>query len=190
MGGYGSGRYRWKNLDIEDRYRHRRISIIDLRNQFEEKTGLSFRGCPSVEVSWKIQLEDGIEEYNQNIFITWTPCYFGGKRPWFVCPRCQARAVYLYHLDLFACRKCQRLTYETQSVIRHTRLIWKRDHLEARLDPDRERPKGMHRKTYDRILDQLETVDRDIEEEGLIRLLILLDRHGHPVPGVDVDLLK
>jgi hypothetical protein len=32
----------------------------------------------------------------QHIAIVWTPCRFGGKRPWFQCGRCARRIVWLY----------------------------------------------------------------------------------------------
>lgn len=50
-----------------------------------------------------------------------TPCRYGGKRWWFICPytRCQRRNSILYqHNDYFACRKCARLWYDSQKYVR------------------------------------------------------------------------
>lgn len=41
-----------------------------------------------------------------------TPCYFGGKRPWFLCPGCHRRRLVLYFQgETFRCRLCHNLTY-------------------------------------------------------------------------------
>lgn len=51
--------------------------------------------------------------------FTSTPCYFGGKRWWFYCPNnnCGRRCRILYQAPgsgHFACRVCQKLTYQSQ----------------------------------------------------------------------------
>jgi hypothetical protein len=54
----------------------------------------------------------------QRVAISWTPCRFGGERPWFICSVC-ANGTYcgrqvtkLYDAGrLFACRHCYRLAY-------------------------------------------------------------------------------
>ena len=48
-----------------------------------------------------------------------TPCYYGGKRWWFICPNtnCGRRCRILYQVrgsDYFLCRTCQNLTYRSQ----------------------------------------------------------------------------
>ena len=52
---------------------------------------------------------------SQRIGITWTPCRFGGERPWFQCG-CGRNVVKFYSPlgGLFACRICSRLTYPSQ----------------------------------------------------------------------------
>src|SRR5215472_1990244 len=47
--------------------------------------------------------------------IEWTPCNYGGTRPWFLCPRrgCGRRVAILYCDSDFGCRTCRRLTYNT-----------------------------------------------------------------------------
>ena len=43
----------------------------------------------------------------QHITIVWTPCRFGGKRPWFQCGCCGRRVVRLYIVGgVFARRHC------------------------------------------------------------------------------------
>ena len=48
--------------------------------------------------------------------LTWTPCYFGGRRWWFICPLVCGRRVGSLHLgngEYFGCRHCYNLTYES-----------------------------------------------------------------------------
>lgn len=50
--------------------------------------------------------------------VEWTPCHFGGARPWFRCPVCDDRVATVYRdprRDEFACRECQGLIYESQT---------------------------------------------------------------------------
>src|SRR6202020_686012 len=58
----------------------------------------------------------------QRVPITWTSCAFGGRRPWFRCEAsrngryCGRRVAILYSGGgIFACRPCQRLSYECQA---------------------------------------------------------------------------
>ena len=58
----------------------------------------------------------------QRIAIAWTPCRFGGKRPWFQCGCCGRRVVRLYIVQaVFACRHCHRLGYASQLETPHER---------------------------------------------------------------------
>jgi Zn-finger protein len=57
------------------------------------------------------------------IQLTTTPCYFGGKRYWFICPwysngvYCGRRVGSLYLGDkYFACRHCYHLTYNSRNL--------------------------------------------------------------------------
>src|SRR5689334_7957768 len=58
----------------------------------------------------------------QHINIVWTPCRFGGKRPWFHCRYCGRRVVRLYIVEaVFACRHCHRLGYASRLEVPHHR---------------------------------------------------------------------
>ena len=50
-------------------------------------------------------------ELDDELPLTWTPCNFGGSRPWFVCPKCGTRAAVLSAFPRFRCRDCHPLVY-------------------------------------------------------------------------------
>lgn len=61
-----------------------------------------------------IEFQSRLEALGQVLNVTTTPCNFGGKRHWFVCPSCKRRVGTLYRLpiqDALFCRKCHNLTY-------------------------------------------------------------------------------
>lgn len=85
---------------------------------------------------------------------------FGGQRRWFLCPSCHSRCRILYGGLHFRCRKCQKLTYESQyepfPVGCMNRALEARVRLggeRSMLNPYPDKPKGMHWRTYQRLLD-------------------------------------
>jgi hypothetical protein len=57
------------------------------------------------------------EDVQEPVELDWTPCNFGGERPWFICPGagCGRRVAILYGLGkYFLCRHCYDLVYESQ----------------------------------------------------------------------------
>jgi hypothetical protein len=97
--------------------------------------------------------------------VTWTPCNYGGKRIWLICPgmvdRCGRRVAKLYLAQgqlHFLCRHCLDLTYQSRRDDASSRLMRKARDIRLRLggtpnlmDPFPERPKGMHRYTYEQL---------------------------------------
>ncbi len=97
--------------------------------------------------------------------LEWTPCNFGGERPWFVCPgvvngvRCGRRVAILYGPGkYFLCRHCYDLCYESQREDKGHRALRRAQKIRHQLGgsanmmeqfPDR--PKGMHHDTYMRL---------------------------------------
>ncbi len=59
-------------------------------------------------------------ELDYKVRLVWTPCHFGGRRWWFICPLivngrvCNRRVgvLYLASGKYFGCRHCYNLTYE------------------------------------------------------------------------------
>lgn len=96
------------------------------------------------------------ESMRAHIDITRTPCNMGGARAWFRCPHCRGRVAKLYlRGGRFACRACQRLAYASQSEDLLGRLWRQQAKIEAKLAPNWQRPKHMHRRTYERLTRRL-----------------------------------
>ena len=89
----------------------------------------------------------------QTIDLVWTPCNFGGKRPWLLCPCCFRRCAKLldYRDHGFRCRRCYGAGYAIENDTPEWRLRRRIEKLEGQLAEDSERPKGMHDRTYQRL---------------------------------------
>jgi hypothetical protein len=98
----------------------------------------------------------------EHIFIDRTTCNYGGTRTWFSCPACNARKAILYCASKrFLCRQCYGLNYSSQNEVYADRMIRKarklRSKLGASMDlqrPISERPHGMYRATFERLIKQ------------------------------------
>jgi hypothetical protein len=127
-------------------------------------------------------------DVEQRVAIEWTPCRFGGERPWFACS-VSANGVYcgrtvtkLYGAGrLFACRHCYRLAYVSQKESAHQRGLGKSQKIRMRLggSPNMledfpEKPKGMHWRTYERWC----RVHDAAEERSTIGLMSFVGRLG------------
>ena len=92
--------------------------------------------------------------------VRWSKCYYGGRRPWLVCPQeaCGRGVAILYGKEDFFCRRCRGVTYPLQRVPARSRDLARAQMCRIRLggsgdmtDPFPERPKGMHEWTYTRL---------------------------------------
>ena len=96
--------------------------------------------------------------------LAWQPMHFGGARPWFVCPSCGRRCGAVALLSNRAeCRECGRYSYASSRASGDTmseahvrmRAIERRLRQTPRIGrPVPKRPKGMHRRTYWRLVAQ------------------------------------
>ena len=191
MGGFGSGQYyRSKQATIEE---HLRTNIGFFAKLGFLKPGVAGtlswhcggEPCGSVSVrggSNKVTFSYTQTDYygekesiEQNIHIEYTPCHFGGSRPWFTCPRCLRRAgVLVCSGRLFVCRKCCRLPYSCQMESKSDGASRRIRKIQKRLgNPDWEnvidywfpKPKGMHWRTYNRIVARADKPLRTIQSE-------------------------
>ena len=127
-------------------------------------------GARAVELSYSWGPEGRKEDVSYAVPLSWTPCNFGGSRPWFVCPGvvngvvCGRRAAKLYLKGrYFLCRHCQDLTYASRQETGRTGALHKCQRIRQKLggtanmtEPFPGRPKGMHFKTYLRLLEKYE----------------------------------
>lgn len=102
------------------------------------------------------------KDYNYKVNLTTTSPNFGGKRWWFECPNCGRRVAVLYSDKVYVCRKCLNLSYESQNEASYSRLMSKAQKIHKKLggsgcvDDYVKKPKNMHWKTYNRLIDEME----------------------------------
>jgi hypothetical protein len=118
-----------------------------------------------------VQIELHNRTVPQQIRISWTPCHLGGWRPWMHCPFCEKRvAKLLKGMGGYFCRACLgNPLYASQAKSsqgrRHFELCKIRLLLNGNaspLEPFPERPRGMHRKTYDRLKARAQRLEMDL----------------------------
>ncbi|MBB6050420.1 hypothetical protein HNQ39_002211 [Armatimonas rosea] len=65
--------------------------------------------------------------YRVPLDFDWTPCHYGGYRPWLNCPTCHVRSGTLFYVswELWECRRCLNLAYTCQSEGHKSRLLRK-----------------------------------------------------------------
>lgn len=198
MGGYGSGRLEKqgrrdttdtrKSVDVLDWNR------TDLLTAGKSFSGKSFswgahwwlRNKPALEIRPVYLSEDDPADWlevqhlwaedtvAERINMEWTPCAYGGARPWLLCPWCGRRARLLYLesaiaspvVSRLACRTCLGLAYECQRQDETRRLAEKAKRLRRKADGASAfslfsafpaRPTGMHWATYLRLREASET---------------------------------
>jgi len=176
MGGLGSGRwYRWDKKTTEEE--EPRIDVRYLRKEGLLKSkGIgtltwSCRGQETGSIKFRVEPErivliycarsDGgdWQSIEEPVRFDRTPCHYGGERLWFLCPDCKHRVAVLYGAGIrFLCRTCSKLPYGSQNETLQDRMIRKSQKIRRRLgaseslfEPIWQRPKGMHRKTFQRL---------------------------------------
>lgn len=181
MGGYGSGqhqRYRAKpstddgyRLDV--RWLARNGYIVPPDVMRASVISWSIRGTVVADAfiehdgdadTLTVKFYTGQGTGRRVLDVDRTECTYGGYRPWLVCPGCrQRRAVVYVYAGWIACRRCHGMNYATTRMSVVDRLGYRADRLRARIDPTAERfgwpvpdrPSGMHRRTYHRLVDDL-----------------------------------
>ena len=101
------------------------------------------------------------KSYAYDVGITTSSCHYGNYRYWFNCPNCNKRVSVLYCAGLYVCRHCIKANYATQLMQPIDKLFRKVAKIRHRLgwqagiaNGHGSRPKGMHRKTYDRLVSE------------------------------------
>lgn len=116
----------------------------------------------------------GEHDIDDTVRLTSTPCNYGGRRYWFQCPHCFRRCASLFlRAGRFRCRTCQRISYRSQSEDVIGRAWLKQAKLEARLDPNWQRPKGMRHATRDKLLERIWRLE-EIRDDALAAFIARL----------------
>ena len=173
---YGAGRPGWRRkceqknwLDIRQLHRRGRLTAGQYYS-WSWSRGDEPAGSISIRTAHDyLQLIYSWTPYNSDpqsmdyqVWIERTPCNYGGTRPWFRCPRCQRQCAVIYGVASdghFGCRHCMRLAYSSEAEGSLDRLWRKQRKLERHLIEGEITPKGMHSRTYERIIDRINCVE-------------------------------
>jgi hypothetical protein len=117
--------------------------------------------------------------HRERVRVSWERGGFGGQRPFFHCPDCTRRVLHLYGLGRYLCRHCHRLCYPSQRECDSDRAQRRANRIRVELGGEPgwqnipSRPKGMHRRTYDRLINKIIVADA-VTDDGAVRLLARL----------------
>jgi len=188
MGGLGSGRYwggsskakteSFRNLDV--RFLNRNgalksgvVSTVSWLDRYDNLTGaIQIRAeVDHVTLKYRYRSENyKWVEMELPVKLSNSKCHLGGQRPWFLCPvpSCRKRIAILYVSEVFVCRYCLQLAYETQYEDAELRAVRKANRLRDKLgwsngilDGKGGKPKGMHTRKYNKLVEQYDLlIDR------------------------------
>jgi hypothetical protein len=178
MGGCNSGSRRGRSTTND----MRTLDVRRLKREGLLKPGQSFawswtrNGETMARINIRVNDDSAHLSYRQSwrgepwqdcsniVQIEWTPCHFGGSRVWWRCPMadCRRRVAVLYSgRGLYACRYCLGLVYRSQRESPSDLAARHANKIRARLgwtlgilNMPGGRPKGMHLKTYLRLLQE------------------------------------
>ena len=168
MRGSRSGRSGWR-LKVEQ---FQRIDVREMYRQGRVKKG--FNVGVTVGERERVVLE-----------VTWTPCRFGGERPWWWCPSCGYRVAILYvYGSRIACRGCLRLTYAStcedavSRAERRQRKILRGLGGEGDIGEEfPEKPPRMRWSTYERLVDAFDEAEA-VRDSNFMQKVVALNRRG------------
>lgn len=196
MGGIFSGRKpaektkpfpeQFISLDIRELQREQLLEPEQAYNLHQYKSGYKLgifsvcthRDC--LELSFTACSQHYDSYMAQSIDIAWTPCHFGGHRPWFLCPskQCNKRVAILYGPQPMLCRHCRRIAYESQRENNIQRMLRKLRSIEASCPRPQDksapntlmRPKGMHYRTFQQLQSRHQRLVSDISLAQVIEI--------------------
>lgn len=190
----GRGRwYRWDKRSTTDDYRHldmasfaRSVDLDRARIGFwgwsvngKTRASIGYRVIPGQGVRLRYtvnQGKPGAQDLDYLVVVTFTTPGFGGRRAWWLCPNCGRRVRILYGGKVFVCRDCAGAYYATQQndangltvvendLYRIRRKLGARDGAITAIPPWR--PKGMHNRTYSRLVLRYRALQK--ERDGIL----------------------
>lgn len=176
MGGIGSGRRWGGGKPTTDDYHSLDIRWLKREGLFEaegwrtvtwsrmgevrSRVELRFSG-EVMRLKYKHQSGGGDwEDQQYPVHIDTSPCHLGGERHWFLCPAvgCGRRVAILYAANVFVCRHCLQLAYQSQREEGFDRATRRADRIREKLgweggilNGPGPKPKGMHHRTFQRL---------------------------------------
>jgi len=144
-----------------------------------------------LHLTYRVRIGGGEwEDVNETVRIVRMPCRFGGARPYFICPgvvngtACGRRVAKLHGPGrYFLCRHCYRLAHASQSEDAQRRSVRRANKIRQRLggnagmaSPFPPKPKGMWRRTYERLREQAFDAEERADEALLTYVARLLAR--------------
>ena len=175
MGGYGSGRGQggkdttsdMRPLDIR---RLHRAGLLTPGRVFSWQWSVCGREVASIQMrseagrvilDYRSRSHGGEwQPMEYSVYLEWTDCHLGGRRPWFLCPAkgCGRRVAILFGGSIFVCRHCHKLAYQCQREPAYNRAARRADTIRRRLgweagilNGNGRKPKGMHWLTFARL---------------------------------------
>jgi len=112
MGGHGSGRWGVSRRPLAETMRR-----IDLARLMRDQPAITDRHALKVHC----RRGDDTPVEIATIYLESTRMYFGGRRLWFRCPRCDGRCRVLFGTWRIACRRCHKLRYASQKESKEDR---------------------------------------------------------------------
>jgi len=179
MGGQGSGRWYQGGKDVTSDYcsldvkRLQRDNLLIPGRSFVWNWYVNNEKTSSIQVQTqedRIILDYRHQKANEEwkslhypVMLSWTACHYGSQRAWFICPAngCGRRVALLYlgGSGIFACRHCYQLAYACQREASYDRTTRRADRIRKQLgwepgifNGKRCKPKGMHWKTYQKLV--------------------------------------
>jgi hypothetical protein len=210
MGGFGSGRHSGSGRDTVEASRSIDVNRLRkagcLRAPFaggwqwtrdgEKVASINLRAeADWLHLSYRVRTGGGEwEDVEEPVRLVRVPCRFGGERPYFICPgvvngvACNRRVAKLHGPGrYFLCRHCYSLAYSSQSESAWDRTLRRANKIRQRLGGDPgmampfpPKPKGMWRRTYERLRKQTFEADMLADEAFTIAAARLLARPYRP----------
>ena len=158
----------YRRLDIRDLERKRLLQPTGWTTLFWKVNGESdgsitiFPHFDHVVLKYKYRYSDG--DWQNKVYevaFDFTRCNYSGERRWFLCPAqgCGRRVAILYLAGIFVCRQCLHLSYESQREQPYGRALRRAQAIRMKLggsgsiaEDFPEKPKGMHWRTYSRLI--------------------------------------
>jgi hypothetical protein len=148
-----------------------------------------------LHLTYRVRIGGGDwEDVSETVGVVRVTCRFGGARPYFICPgvvngiACKRRVAKLHGPGrYFLCRHCCHLAHASQSEGVWDRTLRRANKIRLRLGGDPgmaapfpPKPKGMWRRTYDRLRERAFVAEIMADEDFVLQAGRLLARIDNP----------